>query len=505
MLFTKKKPKNEDLKAVIKKYPELNDETTEADTKSEASEPKMPDICKKHTADWVVVGTDPDDFWREIEELDRETVVVPIDTKSLGFAAIVMGDADIEELGYITPLLYKKGNNFDPLVVRVNGEEFKIDSTADSICKLCQATPLSVLWLRQGCNSSGQRERSMILKLPAEKLRERFGKSLTRELLSDSRIMVYLHANSDSAKASTATLPIAVSPLAINTLLRRAGLGGDAMCSPSLMRTVSIFLSFCRSKNRQVQLVLRKADSSPSAPIRTVVAVHSDSYAYVEQMVLKELYDEMAKALGPGKGYRWGVSQSLSYIYVTFPELAKEIAATYSLPDELVPGVCIRTSDTGDCSLTIDGIWMGKNNRRFGGEGLSRTHRGNFDKTQFIADAKEKIFDKYTELPFRLCEQLSVDIPDAKAAIKFAFKGVGMTAAIGKKNSKILEDYLISEIDRKRKYTAYDISMMIAELPERMSEAGYSLNLVAACEKIATKAAYLDYNKLAVALPALTA
>ena len=171
----------------------------------------------------------------------------------------------------------------------------------------------------------------------------------------------------------------------------------------------------------------------------------------------------------------------------------------------------ILKSDVGYSSLRIIGTWRYKNSISIADE-VSRKHCGEFDVDELIKNAKIKIFGKYTELPERLCELMLLDITNPSwkkypyddfikmnnnaicESIKNIFKELGIAKAIQKKNEKALLQCVLNEVDPEMSYTAYDICLLIMNIPSKVI--GLNKNYGDAITKIVGMAPYLDYKKI---------
>lgn len=444
---------------------------------------------EKITQKWKASGVHLLEFMAALRDIDESTKVVITDSDNLTLAAILSSVEDFQEAGYTCGFLYGRR---DPLIDTADsdGESTAPDTSLSTVTNWLSKNGLCALLMQRDA-------RPQIKKINAKKLADRFGEGIAAELQNQSKMLL-------CGYDPTTTETIAISPLAISSLLRRARLAGDAMLEPTLGRTMEIFKSLQR-KPQELQLVIRGEELNGTFKKDVLVAAHSKKYAYVPQTILNTLYNELALELGKGQGHLWEVTQALSFIYITLPQLAEEMAEVYGLPDAVVPGVYLATSDVGEASVTIRGFWKIRGNCICSGEELVRNHRGDFNVEEFIAEAKKKIFSEFATVPNRLCELLKIDIKDPKAALKYALKGANIVKAIGKKQSVQLTEDLFREIDPRRKYTAYDIAMAVAILPDRMRAAGYLQSKIIECERVAKSAIFLKYTDIESAtIPHLT-
>lgn len=291
----------------------------------------------------------------------------------------------------------------------------------------------------------------------------------------------------------------------------RTQMGGDATLTPSIGRDIHFAERLKENEMEEISLIVRRAGG-----IRKAFAALSGTYTYEPQTLMSDTLNrvEAGGVLGKMECHHWTLNNQIGEIFVEFPEKAAEISAIYDLEDELVPGLYIAKSDVGECSITIRATW------RIGSsiiilDELKRKHSGKIDVEKILEDVDKIVFSKYTKLPERLCELMSVNITDPKwkttlstskfesankkavcAAIKSVLKQIGLVDATTKKIEKQLYEALCDEIDPSISFTAYDIAMMIMQLPERRI-VGLSKAYIDPLAKACGKAPYVKYDKVA--------
>ena len=299
------------------------------------------------------------------------------------------------------------------------------------------------------------------------------------------------------------------------TLGLRTEMKGESVLTPSLARDV---LTAERLNNSsEITFITRNIDG-----LRKIFAAMSGTYTYVPQDFLCKVIEQIEAdaKLGKISCKHWHIDNQLSEIYLEFPDKAAEIAALYEYADDIVPGLYLAKSDVGECSITIRATWRINNSTIIADE-IKRKHTGKIKIEDILADADKIVFSKYTKLPEVLCELMATDItnpvwtkmPHKKflaanekavaEAIKTVFNGIGVVAAIGKKNEKSVYEQLCDEIDASLSYTAYDVVMMVMQLPERLS--GLSNAYKEALSKACGKAPYVDLEKPKASKVVLTA
>lgn len=291
----------------------------------------------------------------------------------------------------------------------------------------------------------------------------------------------------------------------------RTQMGGDATLTPSIGRDIHFAERLKVNEDEEISLIIRNAGG-----VRKAFAALSGTYTYEPQTLMSDTLKRVSDGgvLGKMECHHWSLNNQIGEIFVEFPEKAAEISAIYDLEDELVPGLYIAKSDVGECSITIRATWRVGSSIIILDE-LKRKHSGKIDVEKIMEDVDKIVFSKYTKLPEKLCELMTVNITDptwkktlstskfesankkaVNAAIKSVFKQIGLVDATTKKIEKQLYEALCDEIDPSITYTAYDIAMMIMQLPERRI-VGLSKAYIDPLAKACGKAPYVKYDKVA--------
>lgn len=411
------------------------------------------------TRDFRLFGTDIEGFFDAVSSLENVTHSEIVESDMIGISAVVNSMGDAQDLAItsnngMTPLrcadnLYARFQEYEK-----NGEIVVYTGSADSTFSL------------------------KTVKVEALRAIPGMTDGVIDELKNKSKLLLSIGGS-----------VYIVSPVAFNTLNNRAKLGGDAMSTPSVGRAVECAKSFFLHKPTKIQFIIRNKDKA-----KMVMAAHSEKYAYVPQTVLLDIYNKIAADFGNPKCLWWEVTHEVTQCYVTFPEIASEIAATYELPDNIVPGLYIGTSDSADGSLAIRGFWSIKNNI-IGGQSLRRNHRGVVDTEKFVDKAWQTIFADYNSVPERLTELLTIDIKSPYQTLRSVFKQIdaAKSTCLGKNLSNELFKQLCSEFSETEKYTAYDIAMAIASVPNRC--VAHSIFVVEKLQSMVNSAIFADYSE----------
>lgn len=415
------------------------------------------------TSNYIEQGNDFDKFFSLIEEIDNSTYEVEMHLSDLKLYAMWNSDSDYRELA----LMSGQGTFSD------NIAKFKKTCEQQNKAnKICFA-----LLFPNECMKHIAIDKQEFVNYGIDE-------PFMHEFENASKLMFKLDKHT-----------YFVSPLAFNTLLRRARLGGEAMVSPSIGRAMEIFKTFQwknydSKDNKKAKLIVRKKDN-----VELAIAMHSPKYCYVPQKILADIYNEISNGnitakMGMPNCEKWVVTHEISLCYMNFPDLAEDVAMMYNQRETAIPGVCIATSDSGESSLTIRGYWK-LGTGYIAGSSFKRQHRGEIDTKEFVESSLEQIYSEYTTIPDRLAELLCVDVYDVPKILKKVFKQIGMTVCLGDKRSQLMYDTLCAELSSQNN-TAYDLALAIVSLQDRIQ--GVERSTIEKYEKVAYKAIFADYT-----------
>lgn len=292
-----------------------------------------------------------------------------------------------------------------------------------------------------------------------------------------------------------------ISEKAISTISNRISYAGNGFFSEHLIRDLAIAKKFDRPV--PVSVVYRTDENG----LNKVFAVMSDKYATISQRLIMEILDkvieEAKRDLGEAECVSWTINHSLTRIYLEFPESANELKEYYGLPESVVPGLMIETSDIGDCSLRIRGYFRIVDNGTIAymEEEYTQMHIGKIDTDEILNAAKNKIFPKYSVYPEKLAKLMMIDITTddmnemqkiktMSSVYRKVSREIGLVKAIKKSREKVLIQQLIDTINTDINYTAYDVVMTFLSLSVCIETKDRTL--VEAISKIAPKV--MEYN-----------
>lgn len=358
-------------------------------------------------------------------------------------------------------------------IEEVNMDDFNFLNITDSGTELV-AFPLNTrnLWRKTKTSFS-------LKKLPINRcvISAYYDDTTTDEALTNGLMVCFSDKKLSPAKINEklhngAYMPI--SEKAIGTISNRIRHGGTSFSEPGLIRDLVIASKF--SKPVSVYAVQR---IDPETKKAKLFAVMSDKYTVIPQETVLDIIDkvkaEALKDLGRTECNNWLIDHSVTRIYLDFPDCGSDFAEEYKLPDEMVPGIMIETSDIGDSSLRLKGYFRLGGNLTYVENEFTQIHTGELRMSDVIDVVADKIFPEYRIYPEKLAKFMMIDITEptmSKAArikkmtslYRDVSRKIGLVKAIGKKREKALIDQLIAGINPEIDYTAYDIAQTFLTL-----------------------------------------
>lgn len=248
-------------------------------------------------------------------------------------------------------------------------------------------------------------------------------------------------------------------------LAARARLGGDAVYDPTDERDMYIMSRYVKTP-AAVKAVVRRNSGDTNA-VHKVFAMPSGGYCHIDQRIILNIIAKLEASLGEAHCLRWHIDHFITQLMLLFPENAKDVSEVYGLPDPMVPGFLLETSDTGDCSVRVVGFWY-----RPGSGSVARSceyhreHKGRGMTSAEILDAiGGSVLTEYTLLPERLCELLAIDLDDPEAALDYIFLKENIRKKLGKKAGQNLYERLLERVTERPSMTAYEMAMLFIDAP----------------------------------------
>jgi hypothetical protein len=314
--------------------------------------------------------------------------------------------------------------------------------------------------------------------LSKAKLVGNIGEEGYKELLDTQ----YLLAHDNKKYYASATV--------VADLAARAGLQGPGVYDPQpeLFSLIMRRYGMAIEEKKAITMIMRRSEENTA---RKIIAVRSEKYAYIPQMVLKNIIEGFSDDMGKPTCKEWEITQTLTTIRLDFPKVANDIADVYELKHDITPGVVLCTSDTGESSLTAVGTFSVRNATVYS-EIYKKKHSGAVDVDAILKEIEDSIFNRYNIFPQKLTELLDIDIVDPAIVIEDILRQIDFVS-IGKRIASKFEEALIAELNPTVNYTAYDLCMAILELPNRYL--GDATSLKGKLGSIVYKAAFADYRK----------
>lgn len=310
-----------------------------------------------------------------------------------------------------------------------------------------------------------------------------------------------------------------MSDRAMGSLLDRANLSGDAMFRRSVARDAMLVEGLYKSgigerangmhdaKNKKgsanCTLVVRKEVENGNV-YRKIFYVPSEKYCPVPMQFLAEIAEKICDddKMGEPEVRYWYADHGMSEIVIAFPEKGKELKDAYGLKDAVIPGVLIRSSDTGKSCVEVKGVAFIEGKTRYMTlEAAKRRHYGDIDEGKILDEANELILRNYRVLPELLAKLIGVPVSDfdlSKAAgvrknasritniVRKLMKGIKLTNIIGKKKEMAIRDLIITELNPEIPYTLYDIALAVMSLGDRINGVSSIMrdSIAAACTDV---------------------
>jgi hypothetical protein len=288
----------------------------------------------------------------------------------------------------------------------------------------------------------------------------------------------------------------------------RFGISGECLLTPCFERDLLLAKRF--ELDRGVTAIVRQTEDGKFKKIFTIL---SDKYTHIDQTVLFDIIKQIEDAgeMGECKCHLWEINNFFTKLYVEFPKKAEELSALYGLSTQMIPGILITTSDTGDASFSVKGTWRAEDSNYVSiNSEVKRKHSGEVDILKLVDEVTNKIFAEYAKVPEALCNLMAQDITDVSWDLKTSagikanqaeienvykavFKRLGIVKAIGKKTEKVLRQAMVDEINPSIRYTAYDICMLIMTLPERVVFMDKDKD-ISALQKACGQAPFVSYD-----------
>lgn len=342
-------------------------------------------------------GTELAEFAEALQEMEKNTTLIEMEGRSLKLLPV------------IDPVEYQKE------LLTLFPQKFPDRKT---LKKISQKTVL-ILELQRHPLLSGKAP--IIRTISMERMNERgASEELFQEVVKESRLLLKYEGKL-----------FLTSPKLSGTLCARANLKGMAAFDTCLERAAFLMSRF-HTRNVTFQALVRRV-ATDKGGIQKVMALFSEKYAYIPQTTLLTVIEQISADMQEIPACsRWEVNHYISSVYLEFPQKARALSEQYQLPDLLIPGLKIYTSDVGDASLSARPTW------RIGGslavgKAVTVSHMAKEDVSDFFPRIQENILGSYEQFIQRLKAMQGVPIVDPSGTLKKLFQKLQLTSIVGKK------------------------------------------------------------------------
>ena len=282
----------------------------------------------------------------------------------------------------------------------------------------------------------------------------------------------------------------------IPTMTQRIGAGGTNAGRPSFKRD-AYFAELLEVEEQDVKMLIRSIDG-----VKKVFAMHSARYGFVPQTMILDIVDQIEHGLGKPVCKYWEVTNARTEVYLEFPEKAADFAKTYGLPEKIVPGLKLITSDVGESSVCAIGTWR-RENVPLGYEVYTRKHVGKIEPDKVLEQISQRIFAKYDRIPKRLCELMKIEVDSPIDCVDSIFEQIKVKDEIGVRRMPQLQSIMRDQFNYIVRYTAFDVAMALMALPDMVQGLPKGVQKkFTDCIAQAVFADYEEYRTTLVAIPA---
>ena len=305
---------------------------------------------------------------------------------------------------------------------------------------------------------------------------DEIGESLLKEARDNGMFLISI-GDADKKKYS-------VSSYALQTLLQRAGIGGEtALRCASPIRDMFLEEGLCY-RQENMKMLFRKDDEGHVKAF----SFFSPTYQHIPQTILLEIIDGLDdKAFGEKSLYDCTITQAYTDISIEYPEAAEAYAKKFGFKEKLIPGISLHTSDLGICSLSAQLTFRAENSKEPAViKEFRMKHSKNNDAAKLVGQINDEL-DSLKRYPSKFCG-LNEEILDYKTTdiatedggeknldaafgvISQAFKALYANIEnFPAEQQKNIEGMVKDELLSDTKYTYFDLAMKILSVPERVT------------------------------------
>lgn len=290
--------------------------------------------------------------------------------------------------------------------------------------------------------------------------------------------------------------PFYMSKNSMVTLCARAGITIEQG-----RRSMYLTQALCEAlgeKNAKMKMVIREVQGDGRIH-QKAFAFLSDAYTPIPMDTLPKVLDRILedKKMGETKVKEWYVDHTFTAIRIEFPDAGEEFSDISGIPDRVIPGLSIMTSDTGSSSFIVRGTYrVSGSGRHVTVDEYAHKHTGKVTPEAVLDACDKDIFQKFRNLPEALADKMGKIIGSDKKTIEKAYKKgmheLGLRKAMGVRRAKEMVEQLVAELDPSAVYSEYDIAMTFLGLADRID--GVSKTVLERIAKACGKAPFISYG-----------
>lgn len=290
--------------------------------------------------------------------------------------------------------------------------------------------------------------------------------------------------------------PFLTTKKVLTTLSQRAGSkqGDFAMRDEKKIRfhRDAGYVAYLTTVRTQCQVLYRAYGEH--GEYQKIFAVFSDKYKMFPQYpIIKDLIERFVEEMGTAHIHECRIDNFNTDILLEFPEKAEDFNRVYQLPKNIIPGIHIHLSDTGDSSFVCDGTArLGYSYTYVPGATYQRAHTKNADIEDIFYEVEKRIFSEYTKVPERLVELLMIDIQRPGDLIPDIVKHCQFQTALNKTVSADIEAEMIATFGYTPT-TAYEIATEFLEIEKKYEEGKTNSNVLSKIRSAFMNAVFFKY------------
>lgn len=270
-----------------------------------------------------------------------------------------------------------------------------------------------------------------------------------------------------------------VGPSFISALAATVGLNGELLGTPSVERNNLIAYGLKRHENKLISLSYREMNG-----IKKLMDARSEKYERIPQKVILDIVqfisDEGMKNIQCNK---WYLNHDYTRVRIQFPDIAPDFTQFNHGKDcTMIPGLEIMTSDVGQNSLMIHGVWT-VNGAVSTHDSVIKRHYGESGEDtvpKIMEQVKRKIFAEFLQFPKKIIAMADIDITSSENslalnerrlfnALKKASEACELKKVLGKKRERELINAMMETFDCGGLVTGYDIAIAFLEIPNKIT------------------------------------